>query len=347
MAHIILDKIGSVAKNAGLKRTVEVGETIICEDGALLVAQVLTEKKIYNKLELPSGRMSLLQKGDVIAVALGNRRALKGYVGDVPKNLCVGDTIHLLNIGGVAGICRSASLNEVGQPMKLKVLGAILDRGKPTNIRQYRLFGPQKKLPPATPPLIIISGTCMNVGKTSLAAELLKFASRDGKNFCAAKVTGIASLKDIQSMHDAGALAAVSFVDAGYTSTISPHASPREIAKGIINHLTQYKPDAIVLEFGDGIYGEYGVEFMLKDKEIQKHSIAHLGCAHDPVGAMKLKEICASIGCPLTLISGPVTDNSIGIDFVSDHLALPAFNALTDGDALYTYITQHCLFTPT
>ena len=30
------------------------------------------------------------------------------------------------------------------------------------------------------------------------------------------------------------------------------------------------QPDSIVIEFGDGVYGEYGVMKILQDKEIQK-----------------------------------------------------------------------------
>src|SRR3989338_4743737 len=122
---ILLDKIASVTKNANLPEKVTVIEKLVVEEGALLVVEALKNKTIYNQLELVSGRLSTIQKGDILAVALGNRRALKGFVGDLPEKLKVGDTIHLLNMGGVAGICTSQNVKEVGYALKVKVIGAI------------------------------------------------------------------------------------------------------------------------------------------------------------------------------------------------------------------------------
>ena len=44
------------------------------------------EKSVYDRLELTSGRMAKINKGDVIAGTLGFRRALKGFVGDRARN---------------------------------------------------------------------------------------------------------------------------------------------------------------------------------------------------------------------------------------------------------------------
>lgn len=335
---IILDKISSVTKNANLSREVNVSKNIEAREGAIIAVKILQDKKIYNKIELTTGRMSVLRKGDILAVALGNRRALKGFVGEVPLKLKAGDIIHILNIGGVAGICTSANLKEVGKPLKVQVIGAIVnEKSQPFNINQFKLFEPQKNLKSKVP-LIIVSGTCMNVGKTSAACEIIKHASRAGLKVSAAKLTGIASLKDIKNMEDYGAKCAVTFVDAGYTSTAKNKKTAVMITKGAIKFLAKDKPGYIVIEFGDGVLGEYGVLDALKDKEIQKNIYCHIGCAHDPVGATKLFEICESIGAPLNIISGPVTDNSIGIDFIKKHLKLPAFNALTHGEELFNHV---------
>ncbi|MEK7172116.1 MAG: hypothetical protein AAB739_04360, partial [Patescibacteria group bacterium] len=82
--QITLDKISSVTKNANLAHEVEISKNIIAEEGAVIAVKVLEDKKIYNQLELVTGRMSTLKKGDTLAVALGNRKALKGFVGEVP-----------------------------------------------------------------------------------------------------------------------------------------------------------------------------------------------------------------------------------------------------------------------
>ena len=56
---------------------------------------------------------------------LGHRKALFGYSGHIPATLKPGDVIQMLNIGGVLGICDSATPDK-GKPFDCKVLGAVL-----------------------------------------------------------------------------------------------------------------------------------------------------------------------------------------------------------------------------
>jgi hypothetical protein len=112
----------------------------------------------------------------------------------------VGDVIHILNLGGVAGICTSANVKEVGNALKVRVLGAVLSsKGKPLNIKDYKLFEPIDDLKMKVP-IIVVSGTCMNVGKTSIACEIIKSATRKGLTVYSAKLAGIAALKDFSKI---------------------------------------------------------------------------------------------------------------------------------------------------
>ena len=82
--------------------------------------------------------MAKINKGDVMAGTLGYRRALKGFVGTIPESIHVGDTIHVLNIGGVLGVCIGKN-PDVGSPLEVEVLGSVLLDGKPANIAQNAL----------------------------------------------------------------------------------------------------------------------------------------------------------------------------------------------------------------
>jgi len=341
MKSLIINKIASVTKNARLSNPICIDHKIRCSEGAIIIVKILEDKLKYNKLELVSGRLSTLNKGDLVAVALGNRKALKGFVGEIPNKLKPGDIINILNLGGVAGICTSENLYEVGKALKARVLGSVINGQKSLFIKDSRLFPPQKNLKTQTP-LIIISGTCMHVGKTNTACKIIKYGTNKGLHISGAKLAGIAAMKDTEKMKDYGATETVSFVDAGLTSTVDYRLSVAA-AKGAINYLSNKKPDYIVLEFGDGLFGEYGVMNILQDKQIQKQTIAHIGCAHDPVGAIKLAEVCKQIGNPLDLISGPVTDNSVGTDFIKTNLGIPAINAINAGEKLFNSIQKVCL----
>ncbi|MFA5352155.1 MAG: hypothetical protein WC304_02645 [Candidatus Gracilibacteria bacterium] len=337
--RITLEKISSVTKNCNLSNEVTVTDDFKPVLGLVLAARVLNEKRLYNQLELPTGRFATVQKDDVIAVALGERRALKGYVGSMPKTLKTGDIIQLLNMGGVAGIMESENLKEVGPSFNLEILGAITGKsGKPLNIADNTLYSPKDSLISKVP-MVIVSGTCMNSGKTTVASEVIKYATRAGLKVAAAKLSGVAAMRDTENMQDHGAKKATSFVDAGLPSTVGCETA-LAVAKGAIDYLAQDKPDLIVIEFGDGIYGEYGVAGVIEDPEISGQVLCHIGCAHDPVGALGLVEYGKRIKNPLHIISGPVTDNSVGINFIEKECGVVAINAYNNPAKIFTIINK-------
>lgn len=333
MTKIQLDKISSVTKNLDLKHR----ETILddpklvfqCEMGQVYAAEVLEDKSIYNEMELPSGRMSKLKKGDIIAVALGQRMALKGFVGKLPKTLSPGDVIHLLNFGGVAGECTSANTKEVGEPLRIRILGAITRKKQPLNINQKTIYQPQPSMTSKVP-IIIVTGTSMDSGKTTVATEIIKTLTRMGMKLAGAKLTGVGALRDLYKMQDYGVYNAVSFVDAGIPSTANIDDNMMiNVAHGALDYLSKDNPDAIIIEFGDGLMGRYGVNAILSAPEIQKNVRLHIGCASDPVGAIGLARGCTEIGLPIDVISGPVTDNTVGKTIVKDTLDVITYNAFS------------------
>ncbi|MFP4313309.1 MAG: hypothetical protein ACLFR0_03185 [Alphaproteobacteria bacterium] len=331
---IILDKIGSVLKNLDLKPEVSLTDDLSCEMGSVLAAEVLEDKAIYNQFELVSGRMSVLKKGDIIAVALGSRMALKGFTGRLPRRLESGDVIHLLNFGGVAGICTSANVQEVGEPLRIRVLGGISKKKKLLNIKDAALFKPLDVMKNKTP-LIIVTGTSMDSGKTTAATEIVKTLTRMGMKLGGTKLTGVGAHRDIYKMLDNGVSHAVSFTDCGITSTANIEAQKIvSVAKGALEHLSQHKPDAIIIEFGDGLMGKYGVDAILSDPQIQANVRLHIGCASDPVGAVGLARECEKLGLPLDVLSGPVTDNEVGKQIIAENvqncLTYNAFNPSND-----------------
>src|SRR5678816_440604 len=101
-----VDKIGSATSPLGLSKTVAyVSSSSNPQPGDVVVVRALTDSATYNMLELPTGRLAKINPGDLLLGVLGRRRALKGFVGDVPASLRSGDELHLLNMGGVMGLC--------------------------------------------------------------------------------------------------------------------------------------------------------------------------------------------------------------------------------------------------
>src|ERR1700721_3494122 len=106
---MVVDKVASVAQACGLSHELRVAPEIPCEEGLVLVVEILNNKANYNTLELISGRMAKVVRGDIVVGALGHRKALFGYSGHIPPTLKPDNVIQMLNIGGVLGICDSAN----------------------------------------------------------------------------------------------------------------------------------------------------------------------------------------------------------------------------------------------
>ena len=251
-----------------------------------------------------------------------------------------GDTIDVLNLGGILGTCTSIN-PDIGQPFKAEVLGCVLafpelgDRvGKPASIRDGAIE-PALALSAGTP-VIYVAGTCMNAGKTVAATELVRGLARRGLKVSAAKLTGVSLMRDTLSMLDAGAVAALTFNDAGIASTHPGQTVG--VAKGLLNRLTSRQggsPDVVVAELGDGILGEYGVQDILQDPELMAVAGAHVMAGPDPVACWGALELYRErFRLPITVFTGPATDNQVGRDFIEGVLKHRAHNALRDAAGL-------------
>jgi hypothetical protein len=335
--RVRLDRIASATRNAGLSPEVIVGDEIVAAEGYVLAVRILEDKAIYNTVEDVTGRMLSLRAGDVLAGVLGTRRALRGYAGVVPPHLAVGDTIEVLNLGGILGRCTSVN-PDIGPPFQAEILGAILafpelgDRvGRPAHIRDHAV--PPSDVLESRVPVVYVAGTCMNAGKTVAATELVRGLTRSGLRVAAAKLTGVSLMRDALSMLDAGAVAALTFNDVGIAST-HPGVTV-STAKGILNRLGGSKPDVIVAELGDGILGEYGVQDILRDAELMSVGAGYVMAAPDPVACWGSAELMQrEFALPITAITGPATDNEVGQVYITGRLGLPAHNARRDATGL-------------
>src|SRR5713226_7596290 len=338
MKIIEVDKIGSATSPLSLSRTM----SVIDSNGApragdVVAVRVLTDNATYNMLELPTGRLAKVNPGDLLVGVLGRRRALKGFVGDVPETVAAGDELHLLNLGGVIGSCSGhhSSLNDA---IKVEVIGLVCDNhGRVKNIADVSL-PPREKLE-ASAPLVVIAGACMNSGKTYAATEIIQQGTRAGLRVAAAKLSGIACLRDTLNMADHGAIVTASFLDCGLPSTVGA-GDLAPVAKAIIARLNESAPDLIVIELGDGLLGGYSVESVFEDSEFRAAMAALVFCASDYVGAWGGIELFRRRGIEVDLIAGSVTDSKMGEDYVQNEFNVPAANARRNGLKLFEIVKE-------
>jgi hypothetical protein len=336
MAVVEADKIGSAASLLNLSRTVAVVSA--CETpraGDVVVVRALTDSATYNQLELPTGRLAKINPGDILIGVLGRRRALKGFVGDVPEEVHAGDSLHLLNMGGVIGRC-TGHHSSLSDAISLEVIGLACDpEGRVLNIADVAL--PLSDELGETAPLVLVAGTCMNSGKTYAATEIIKQACRAGLRVAAAKLSGVACLRDTLNMADHGAVSTASFLDCGLPSTVGA-ADLAPVAKAVIKQLNESAPDMIVIELGDGILGGYSVDSIFEDEQLRAATAAIIFCASDYVGAWGGIELFNRRGISVDVIAGSVTDSQMGEDYIEREFNVPAGNARRNGARLFQIV---------
>ena len=339
MKSVVVDKIASITQALGLKHDLRVEEdNIPSEEGVVLVVEVLTNKSTYNTLELTSGRMAKVVRGDIVVGALGTRKALFGYSGHVPESVKAGDIIQMLNIGGVLGVCDSANPDK-GRPFDCRVLGVVLQFpflgeriGVPARVGKKKLDY-DAKLDTQGVPVVALAGTCMEAGKTAAACAIVSRMRHRGLVVDVFKATGVSLRRDILAMEDSGARNGMIFTDLGVVTTTAKTGPA--LTRAMMTELAAKKPDVIVFELGDGLIGTYGVDAILQCEDISKALTSVVLSANDPVAAWGgVKLLRDRFGIEPTAVTGPATDNDVGVQIIEEQMNVRACNAISNGAKL-------------
>ncbi|MFQ5570541.1 MAG: hypothetical protein ACE5G0_12740 [Rhodothermales bacterium] len=354
MLRLIVDKIASTAALCSLSHQVALSSYVIAEEGYCVAVRALEEKSSYNHLECIDGTFETIEAGDLLVGVLGERQALRGYSGRIPRAIHPGDVLHVLNLGGIIGLCTSDH-PSLGPALKVEVLGAVLieTAGRTSHARiQDHALEPVYRLRHSAP-LVVVSGTAMHTGKTMAACRIIEGLTLRGLRVAAAKLTGAALLRDVRMMEEHGAIAGVTFTKAGVVASTNKEMGPP--AKALVAHLNTFEPDIIVLELGDGFIGYYGVDGLLLDKELQRFAMAHVVAANDLAGVWAADHLFRQrYRAPIAVVTGPVTDNAVGIQYIQNALGIPACNAQQEPErladlvshALQASSSDHKLFYP-
>jgi len=330
-----VDKVASSTAHCDISSPITVSPYVVAQHGYVIAVRALDEKDQYDEVECADGVFRHVKKGDVLACTLGGRQALKGYSGRVPRHIAPGDTLNVLNLGGLVGECTSGH-PSLGPALPVEIIGAVMvqrdDHWMHARIQEDAL--PMVHRLETSVPIVNVSGTAMDTGKTRAASIIVEGLSEMGLRVGAAKLTGASLMRDVRRMQEHGATAVSTFTDAGIACTVEDAITP--IAKGVIQHLNQTEElDVIVTEMGDGFVGYYGVDDLLTDMELQSFIASHVVAATDLSGAWAAEELFRDrYRADITAITGPVTDNDVGRRYIKQRLGITALNALQQSTEL-------------
>jgi hypothetical protein len=332
---LVAQHVASSTAPCGLANPLTISPYVVAEEGYCVAVRALRSKEVYNQLEGSDGIFRTIVEGDVLVGALGERQALKGYSGRIPRVIRPGDVMHVLNMGGILGRCTSDH-PDLGPALDVEVLGAVLEPdGRHARIQDHAIEA-REHLHVAAP-LVMVSGTAMNTGKTFAATELVKGLTRRGMRVAAAKLTGASLMRDVRAMADAGAACTATFTDAGVVASTGRDMVP--VAKGIVTHLARCEPDCCILELGDGIIGPYGVDGILQDMELQRLTVAHVLAATDLAGAWAADQLFRKrYRAEIAAVVGPATDTEVGRRYLQNTLGVAGINARSEPERLTAVI---------
>ena len=186
-------------------------------------------------------------------------------------------------------------------------------------------------------PVEALAGTCMEAGKTAAAAAIIARMRHRGLVVDAFKATGVSLRRDILAFEDSGARRTMIFTDLGIVTTTAK-CGPA-LTRTMLTEMASGQPDVIVFELGDGLLGTYGVESILRQPDIKTALTAVVLSANDPVAAWGgVKLLRERFGIEPCAVTGPATDNQVGVEIIREQMNVEAFNAISNPADLGDYI---------
>ncbi len=305
--------------------------------GDLVLARI-DQRGQHRRLELVTSRRAELFEGDEVVVAYADRYAPDQFEGMVPEHL---GRCRLVAAGGIAARLLHAH-QRVRSATRITPLGLLADDdGTRLNLRRFRLET-RKEIDP-DPLFLIVAGTAMNSGKTTVCANLVKGLVRHGLQVAAAKLTGTGAGADYRALVDAGAAPAFDFVDAGVASTyrLDP-ARVWKIARTLCAHLAAARPDVVVLEIADGIL-QQETAALLSRKAFAGRLDGALFAAYDALGAQAGVDWLAARGIPVIGVTGVLTGSPLMVREARAATGLPVFGTEALRRSNVAALVHNCL----
>lgn len=286
--------------------------------GDYVVGRVIDTGSDQLKVELTNGRMRSIMREDLIVGALGDRYATLEATGswrDVEEN----GRMHLLTGAGLFGKCTSKSVH-MSNLIEIEYVGHAVRDDEVCKMDDFAIKSPYSKF---EIPVVLLVGTSMSAGKTTVARIIVNLMKRSGLNIVAGKLTGASRYRDILSLKDVGADQIFDFVDAGMPSSIYPREKFRKKLHHLLSRINRAGADVAVIELGASPLEPYNGDVAYEElKSSVKCSVL---CASDPYavyGVMK------SFRFKPDIVSGIATNTFAGAQLIEKLCGVRALNLI-------------------
>lgn len=306
-----------------LERKGQEGDVVLVEflEGALDHHKPEGERWL---IDTPAGERIEPVPGLRVRGALGSRFSPRyGISGKIPPHgILPGDIVHLISVSGLFSRLepplaedRDLKGETVICPPRAKVLG-FFPGPQPEanlNLRDWAYSFPPTSLPPSSCCCLwMVVGSSTATGKTQAMQELARFFTKQGTPCVGIKVAGIAGIRDLQAVKEAGAIAAYDFLDLGVgRSELDDVEGFRRRTLQLIGWMEAAHPGLPILcEVGGSVHL---FQHLLDVQEIRSKIAGIVFCASDPIALLGMFSLLEPIG-PLRkriiAAAGPCVNNA-------------------------------------
>ncbi|MGA2848892.1 MAG: hypothetical protein ABSE46_07855 [Terracidiphilus sp.] len=288
----------------------------------------------HRHIETEWERRLRLYEGDRLVGIFGNRYATDVYEGrvlDLRK-------LHLLTTSGLIGTvtCRN---REVGRPTTVMFLGYLADsHGRRINTKRIRL-----QPAPAqgrSPELVLVVGTGMSTGKTTVMRKILHAMATRGVRVAGCKLTGTASPRDLYEMKATGAVLATDFSDYGYPSTYG------ESLDDLIRVLDQMGlacgragAEIAMIEIADGLL-QQETRMLLESDEVRRRVRGVVVAGSCSSSLLFATEYLQRVGHEVWAASGLITNSPLFVREFTDRSPIAVVSSRGSANRLAGIIVQ-------
>jgi hypothetical protein len=143
------------------------------------------------------------------------------------------------------------------------------------------------------------------------------------------KATGVSLRRDILAFEDSGARRTMIFTDLGIVTTTAK-CGPA-LTRTMLTEMASGTARRHRVRAGRRPLGTYGVESILRQPDIKAALTAVVLSANDPVAAWGgVKLLRERFGIEPCVVTGPATDNQVGVEIIREQMNVEAFNAISN-----------------
>jgi len=189
--------------------------------------------------------------------------------------------------------------------------------------------------------LILVVGSGMNSGKTTIASKLIHGLSKEGFKIAACKLTGSVSDRDQNELYSASSTHIKDFSDYGFPST---YMCRKNELLGLFDTMTadleKTNPDITLMEIADGVL-QKETKMILENAKIKRKVTGVLLAAESATSALFAVKYLKNLNHKVISVSGSITSSPLASREFQKNCEVPLVSSADSGKNLFESVIRY------